>query len=156
MAKMTITDEPALRRGSRIHGVGPGLRLRPSVALAIACFSMGVACRTADQRIVDLEERYRAELIERYPPGSVWREPTDALRTFQSWAVTEPAPDGFAERALRHARARHEGVTRCTFGWVPRPTLGHSTGMVFFGAFGDFVFLDAEDRVLVTFRRWVD
>lgn len=124
-------------------------------ALLLVCMSLATACVSPETRFRRSEESYRDTMAARYLAGSTWVEPDDKVGTFTRWNLTEPAPDGFAARALEEARRRHgDVVTACEYGAVLRTSLGSSFGA--FGLFVDYVFLDADERVLVAYRCWLD
>ncbi|MBZ0153265.1 MAG: hypothetical protein K8J09_17205 [Planctomycetes bacterium] len=120
--------------------------------ILIAC--VAVACATTEGRFNAQESAHRAVLARRYPPGSQWRAPRDALGDFADWIVADPAPGGFAALALDRARAQHDDVSLCKYGDVPRLTLGSSLGAI--GICEDYIFLDSQGCVLVAFRRFID
>lgn len=121
--------------------------LRALVALTSACVSTESAFQFS-------EAEYRDELERRYPAGTPWGEPNDQLGPFEHWDLSAPAPDGFAEHALAHVRRNGRPVAACVFGFVPRWGWGSSIGA--FGIWCDYVFLDAERRIVVAFRRFFD
>ncbi|MFT4514929.1 MAG: hypothetical protein ACI89X_003571 [Planctomycetota bacterium] len=74
---------------------------------------------------------------------------------FDRCDLTSQAPDRFAEFGLEHAYATsHATPASCGFGEVLRP--GPASCLGAFEGWQDYVFLDAQDRVLVAFRAWVD
>lgn len=127
---------------------------RLSRSLVIGVVLTLVSCATPESRFAAQEEQYRQELRSLYRPGSQWREPGNKLGSFELWQLAAPAPDGFAELALAHARAQSDDLRGCWLGFVARETLGSSFGAV--GAFRDYVFVDSHDRVVVAYRRFID
>lgn len=126
--------------------------LSRSLLIGAAC-AFG-SCATPETRFTSQEERYRDEMVARYPAGTAWREPQDKLGTFKLWQLGAPAPDGFAEFALARARTQNADLRSCWWGFVARTTLGTSLGSM--GSFVDYVFLDTDDRVIVAYRRFFD
>lgn len=131
--------------------------MRALLSLVAACAIS--ACTTPESRFTSQELRYREDMLARYPPASEWREQHDQFGAFQRWLLTQPAPDSFAEHALAGARTHSTDVVSCRWGLVARPTLGPSFGglaAAATGSFVDYVFLDADERVVVGYRRFFD
>lgn len=125
-----------------------------SAGLSILIACAAVACATTEDRFSAQESAHRTILAHRYPSGSQWSAPRDALGDFADWMVSDPAPGAFAALALDRARAQHDDVALCKYGGVPRLTLGSSLGAI--GIYEDYVFLDSQGCVLVAFRRFLD
>lgn len=156
---MSESDDDALRvllradrRVTRLAEVMSRVRLA-----VIGCLVLG-ACVGPAKRFAREQRDHRHALLEKYPPGSPWREPADGLGNWSTWSVEDPAPDGRAEIALQWVVASGARVVACHHGAVLRSTFGPSAGpfAAGFGAFKDYVFVDADGRVVAAFRHWMD
>lgn len=128
--------------------------LRESSLMILVVTLALTACVTQEGRFQRAEERWRAELERVYPAGSRW-EGVPGPSKFDRWGVADPAPDGFAERALRHCRLTPPAAAvACWYGWVPRAGWGSSAGAV--GMYMDYVFVDEHERVVRAYRRFLD
>lgn len=123
-----------------------------ALLLLVTCFA--AACESPKARFAQYAEGWSPTMQALYPPGAAWRQPEDAFGAFERWTFDAPAPDGFAQHALEHARARSGSVHCCWWGDVPRRSAGSSLGAM--GMYRDYVFVDSRGLVVVAYRSFVD
>ncbi|MBL8754629.1 MAG: hypothetical protein JNK15_15100 [Planctomycetes bacterium] len=123
--------------------------------LAVAVLATIPACATPMGRSLATERQHREELAARYPVGSAWSKPSERFGRWTRWAVAEPAPDAFALQALVDVRGRSPvAPVDCWHGDVPR--WGSFTSLGPCGIWHDYVFVDADGRVLAAYRAFLD
>lgn len=125
-----------------------------ALSLLLAFTAVTSACVSAESAFLRSEADHRDELARRYPTGTRWGEPADWMSVFARWDLSDQAPDWFAQLALGTVQRRRLPAVACVYGFVPRWGSASLFGPA--GAWCDYVFLDAEDRIVVAFRRFVD
>ncbi len=123
--------------------------------IAVWFLVVAAACTTSAERFRRSEIDNRAELAARYPAGQLWALPEGSLGAWERWSLSEPAPSGFAELALAAARVKlPQAPSHCWHGLVDRFAGASIPGGI--GCWCDIVFVDADDRVLVAYRCFID